>query len=115
MMRLPRFHYHAPRSVEDAAAMLADFGAEAKLVAGGTDLFPNMKRRQQTPLHVIGLRGIAPLRARAGEPARGITFGAMTSLTAIENDATLKKAWPALAHAAHTVSTPPLRNMGTIG
>lgn len=115
MMRLPRFHYHAPRTVGDAAAMLADFGAEAKVVAGGTDLFSNMKRRQQTPLHVIGLRGVAGLRGFSGDPGKGATLGAMTTLTAIESDAVLGKVFPALAHAANTVSTPPLRNMGTIG
>ncbi|HVO30093.1 MAG TPA: FAD binding domain-containing protein [bacterium] len=115
MMRLPRFHYHAPKTVADAAAMLADFGAEAKVVAGGTDLFPNMKRRQQTPLHVIGLRGVAGLRGLSGDLAKGATLGAMTTLTAIESDAALAKAFPALTHAASTVSTPPLRTMGTIG
>ena len=115
MMRLPRFHYHAPKTIGDAAKMLSDFGPEGKLVSGGTDLYPNMKRRQQTPLHVIGLRGVQELRVRSGDPARGMSIGAMSSLTSLEFDDTLKKAWPALSHAAATVSTPPLRNMGTIG
>ena len=115
MMRLPRFRYHAPKSIADATAMLADHGADARVVAGGTDLFPNMKRRQQTPGHVIGLRGIASLRGTAGTPEAGLTLGALTSLTSIENDATLARAWPALAYAASTISTPPLRNMGTLG
>ncbi|TMQ11272.1 MAG: 4-hydroxybenzoyl-CoA reductase [Deltaproteobacteria bacterium] len=115
MMRLPRFRYLAPGSVAEAAAALADLGPEAAVLAGGTDLFPNMKRRQQTPATVVALRGIAALRARAIDPARGLTLGALTRLSAIEHDAGIAAAWPALARAASLVATPPLRNMGTIG
>ena len=71
MMRLPRFHYFAPRTVADAAALLAEPAPQALLVAGGTDLWPNMKRRQQTPTRVIGLRGVAALRGVRGAPASG--------------------------------------------
>jgi len=118
MMRLPRFRYLAPSSVAEAAAAVADLGPEAAVLAGGTDLFPNMKRRQQTPGTVIGLRGIAALRARSLDlagPARGLTLGALTRLSAIEHDSTIAAAWPALARAASLVATPPLRNMGTLG
>jgi 4-hydroxybenzoyl-CoA reductase subunit beta len=115
MMRLPRFRYFAPRSLADAAALLAEHGAQASLVAGGTDLWPNMKRRQQTPTRVIGLRGVAALHGVSGDPATGFTVGAMTSLTAVERDAALAAAWPALGRAARLISTPPLRNMGTLG
>ena len=60
MMRLPRFRYRAPHTVAEAALWLADAPGETMLLAGGTDLLPNMKRRQQTPRTiVIGLRGIA--------------------------------------------------------
>jgi 4-hydroxybenzoyl-CoA reductase subunit beta len=115
MMRLPRFRYLAPRSLAEAAAVLADLGPAAAPIAGGTDLLPNMKRRQQTPATVVGLRGIAELKARSGDPARGLTLGAMTSLSAVERDGALAAAWPALPLAASLVATPPLRNMGTIG
>ncbi|HEY0480372.1 MAG TPA: FAD binding domain-containing protein [Kofleriaceae bacterium] len=122
MMRLPRFRYLAPTEVAEAAAALADLGPEAMVLAGGTDLFPNMKRRQQTPGTVIGLRGIAALHARSIEPsgdpsgsARGLTLGALTRLSVIEHDRAIADAWPALAVAASLVATPPLRNMGTIG
>jgi 4-hydroxybenzoyl-CoA reductase subunit beta len=115
MMRLPRFRYVAPRSLAEAAAVLADLGPEAAPIAGGTDLLPNMKRRQQTPATVVGLRGIPELRARSGDLARGLTLGAMTSLTAVERDGALAAAWPSLPRAASLVATPPLRNMGTIG
>ena len=115
MMRLPRFQYFAPQHISEAAQLLADHGAEAQLVAGGTDLWPNMKRRQQTPRRVIGLRKIEPLFKIIGSPDSGLTIGAMTSLTRLENDAAVRAAWPALARAAELISTPPLRNMGTLG
>ena len=62
MLRLPHFQYLAPRSLDEAASMLAEYGPQAMVVAGGTDLFPNMKRRQQEPPVVIGLRSVTALR-----------------------------------------------------
>ena len=118
MMRLPRFRYLGPTTIAEAAAAMADLGPSASLLAGGTDLFPNMKRRQQTPGTVIGLRGIAALRLRSLDlagPARGLTLGALTRLSSIEHDSTIAAAWPALARAASLVATPPLRNMATLG
>jgi 4-hydroxybenzoyl-CoA reductase subunit beta len=115
MMRLPRFQYFAPRELKEATQLLADWGPEAQVVAGGTDLWPNMKRRQQTPTRVIGLRGVRALHASMGAPKEGFTLGAMLSLTALEHHAGIKTAWPALATAAKLISTPPLRNMGTLG
>ncbi len=115
MMRLPRFRYLAPDSLSEAAAALADLGGEAAVLAGGTDLFPNMKRRQQTPGTVVALRGIAALHTRSIDPARGLTLGALTRLSTLEHDRTVAAGWPALSRAASLVATPPLRNMGTIG
>ncbi|MFQ5594329.1 MAG: FAD binding domain-containing protein [Anaerolineae bacterium] len=61
MLRLPEFTYHTPTSLDEACSLLAEHGANAMVVAGGTDLFPKMKRRQMTPEHVIGLRGVREL------------------------------------------------------
>ena len=58
MLRLPPFRYAAPATARDAARLLADFGPDAMPVAGGTDLYPNMKRRQFTPRVLVGLRGL---------------------------------------------------------
>jgi 4-hydroxybenzoyl-CoA reductase subunit beta len=115
MMRLPRFGYRAPSTLAEAAAILADLGDEAAVIAGGTDLLPSMKRRQQTPRTVVGLRGIASLRERSGDPARGLSLGAMTRLAEVEADRALGAAHPSLSRAAASVATPPLRNMGTLG
>ena len=89
---------------------MTELGPEAMLVAGGTDLYPNMKRRQFTPTRVIGLRSIAELRGVRASATGALDIGAMTSLTALERDAAVNTRWPALANAARLISTPPLRN-----
>jgi len=55
MLRLPPFEYHAPSNIAEAVALKAELGDSAMYSAGGTDLFPNMKRRQFTPQNLIGL------------------------------------------------------------
>jgi 4-hydroxybenzoyl-CoA reductase subunit beta len=124
MMRLPEFRYLAPRSLKEAAAILTGEGATAMIVAGGTDLYPNMKRRHQTPATLVSLRnvgrlsGIRALRLVPGGDgggAKGLFIGPNTTLTAMEESPLVKRAWPGLHEAVRTISTPILRNMGTIG
>jgi 4-hydroxybenzoyl-CoA reductase subunit beta len=115
MLRLPKFRYVEPRSIKDAAKMIADYGPEAMFVAGGTDLYPNMKRRQQTPKVVIGLGRLTALRRVKGNPKAGMVLGAGLTLTEVCEHRRLAKAYPVVAHAAELISTPLLRNMGTIG
>jgi 4-hydroxybenzoyl-CoA reductase subunit beta len=114
MLRLPQFHYLAPQSLDEAARMLAEHGPQALVVAGGTDLFPNMKRRQQEPSVVIGLRSVSSVRGI--EPTNGqLRIGAMASLHEVATHPLVRQRYPALATAAGLVSTPHLRRMGTLG
>ena len=115
MMRLPPFTYLAPVSAADAVKLMADHGRDAMLVAGGTDLYPNMKRRQFEPTVLVGLRGIKELVGIRGTARAGITIGAGTTLTATSRHAEIARHYPALATAAGLVSTPQLRNVGTLG
>ncbi|HVR71938.1 MAG TPA: FAD binding domain-containing protein [Vicinamibacteria bacterium] len=113
MLRLPPFRYLQPRTARDAARVLAEYGPDAMAVAGGTDLFPNMKRRQFTPKVLVGLRG---LPGAAGIAANGgLTVGAMATLADVAAHEAVLARWPALARAAGLVSSPPLRNAGTMG
>ncbi|PYS51018.1 MAG: 4-hydroxybenzoyl-CoA reductase [Acidobacteria bacterium] len=115
MMRLPKFTYRVPRTVADAVKMMSDAGAEGQFVAGGTDLYPNMKRRQQTPKTVISVTRLKELNQIAGDGRSGLRIGASVSLTDICEHMLINRDYPFVAQAARTISTPILRNMGTIG
>ncbi|HEY7475575.1 MAG TPA: FAD binding domain-containing protein [Vicinamibacterales bacterium] len=113
MIRLPRFEYRSPRSVTEAAQWLADANGEAMLLAGGTDLVPNMKRRQQTPRVLIALQNIRELKQHTN--GSGHTIGAGLTLSEIVGDNRLRRDCTALWQAAAQVATPHLRAMGTLG
>jgi 4-hydroxybenzoyl-CoA reductase subunit beta len=115
MMRLPQFDYHAPRTLADAVKMRADSGTDAMFVAGGTDLYPNMKRRQQTPKTVISVMRIRELHEVRGDQKSGLTIGAGVLLNEINKHSLVRQLHPVVAHAAGLIATPLLRNMGTIG
>jgi 4-hydroxybenzoyl-CoA reductase subunit beta len=114
MMRLPLFAFHAPTTVEEAARILHSEGPSAKALAGGTDLLPNMKRRQQVPRTLLSLRGIEALhKTQFGDS--GARLGACLTLSDIASDARFRNGATALAQAAGSVATPQIRNMGTLG
>ena len=115
MMRLPKFVYRTPRTIAEAVKIVADVGSEAQFVAGGTDLYPNMKRRQQMPKTVISVMRLPELNQITGEGKTGIRIGASMTLTEILENETIKRDYSFIASAARTISTPILRNMGTIG
>src|SRR2546426_2674820 len=114
MIRLPSFTYLAPRTLAEAATAMAEHGRDAMLVAGGTDLYPNMQPRQLEPKVVVGLRGILELRGVRVESG-GWTIGAGTTLSEVSTHPAIARDFPALAPAAGLVSSPQLRNMGTLG
>jgi 4-hydroxybenzoyl-CoA reductase subunit beta len=113
MMRLPYFRYLAPRSVPEAADLLAENSTGAMLVAGGTDVLPNMKRRQQVPETLVGLRQVAELKQITN--GDGLRIGAGITLTQLIEYLAAPGPYAALRQAAAQVATPHLRNMGTLG
>jgi 4-hydroxybenzoyl-CoA reductase subunit beta len=116
MLRLPQFSYLEPKSVRQALRMKRDAGLDGMYVAGGTDLYPNMKRRHQDPKVVISLAGIRALtRITGGKAGTEVSVGAGVTLTALHANARIRQGHSALARAAELVSTPLLRNMGTFG
>ncbi len=117
MLRLPPFSYLQPRTLDEALRMKADAGPDGMYVAGGTDLYPNMKRRHQEPAVVVSLAGVPELRSIAGRGGKGLglAVGPCVTLTEVAQDSALRTSYSAVAHAAELVSTPLLRNMGTLG
>jgi 4-hydroxybenzoyl-CoA reductase subunit beta len=115
MLRLPPFTYLAPRTLDEAVRCAAEHGPAAMLVAGGTDLYPNLKRRQFEPRVLVGLGGLRELRGVRRGPDDGLVIGATTILSQVAAHPDVVRDYPALATAAGLVSSPQLRNMGTIG
>jgi 4-hydroxybenzoyl-CoA reductase subunit beta len=114
MMRLPLFEFCAPRTIEEAARILDGEGSKTVPIAGGTDLLPNMKRRQQVPRTLMSLRYIEDLRhiELVHSAAR---LGACVTLADIAADIRFRNGLTALAQAASLVATPQIRNMATLG
>ncbi len=114
MLTLPAFEYHAPTSIAQALALLAQHGTGAKLIAGGTDLVPNMKHRLFTPEHVIGLKEIAALN-EIREDADSLTVGSMVTVADLGRDERVGRLFPSLKTALGQIAGPQLREMGTLG
>lgn len=121
MLRLPKFRFHQAASVGEAARMLAGEGAAegglVRLVAGGTDLWPNLKRRHQKADVVVGLGRVAALAGVENGHLHGgeTRLGAMTTLSAAAHHPLVRGRYPALSRALDSISAPVLRNMGTVG
>ena len=110
-----RFHLALPRSIEDCLKLLAERGPEAKLVAGGTDLLPQMKNGLVKPTAVIDLSGVADLRVLRREDGAGLRVGASVAAREIELDPYTRSAYPALAESGALVGSVQIRNLATVG
>ena len=111
MTFLPRFDYLEPSSVEEAVGLLATHSG-AQVVAGGTDLLPNMKRRQVGPATVIALGAIEGLGGIEVGADGALTIGALTS---VRDVAASPDVPTALASAAAQIASPQIRNVATVG
>ena len=114
MLTLPAFQYHAPSTVEEAVALLTKHAGKAKVIAGGTDLVPNMKHRLFTPDHVVGLKDIASLHAIV-EEADALVVGPMVTVADLARDERVGRLFPSLKYALTQIAGPQLREMGTLG
>ena len=112
MLRLPRFKYLRPKSAREAARMSADLGPRAMFVAGGTDLFPKLKRRQ---FEIDALIALDFLSREVNNGSTECAVGAGVTLAAASRDEHLTQNFTGYAEAAGLVSSPPLRNAGTVG
>jgi carbon-monoxide dehydrogenase medium subunit len=107
------FDYHKPRSLPDAASLLAA-NPEARLLAGGMTLIPALKQRLASPSDLVDLAGIAGLIGISATPAE-IAIGAMTTHGAVAHSPEIRAILPALATLAEGIGDPQVRHRGTIG
>lgn len=121
MLRLPRFRFVAPATLDEAIRLRTDNLDTSMYVAGGTDVYPKMKRRQFQPELVVALGRVVPdaitngTLAGEGAVPLGLRIGAGATLTAVSESDRVRSGYRALSLAAGLVSTPQLRNMGTLG
>lgn len=113
-MILPRFDYHAPTSLSEACQVLRHYDGRARILAGGTDLLVNMKKRVIAPPVLVGLDRIPDLdgvATRRGE----VTIGARMTAAAIAASSPLRKRAEVLTQGAGRLGSPLIRNRATIG
>lgn len=108
------FEYHAPKSLAEASRLVAQFGAEGKLLAGGHSLVPLMKLRLASPKHLIDIGRISEL-SYIREDGGKIQIGALTTHYKIEASELLKTKCPLLPETAREIGDVQVRNKGTLG
>lgn len=113
-MKPAPFEYHAPDSVEEALALLAQHGDDAKVLAGGQSLVPMLNFRLAQPAHIVDvnrIRSLAYVRRAAGR----LRVGAMTRQSVLEASGVAARHWPLLTEALEWIAHPQIRNRGTVG
>ncbi len=108
------FEYHRPATVADAVKLLADFGDEARPLAGGHSLVPMMKLRLATPGHLVDLHGVAGLKGIRRD-GNTIVIGAMTTQAELLASNEIAKSLPIVQEAALLIADPQVRYRGTLG
>lgn len=113
-MILSDFMYAAPKSADEAVAMLGQYGSGAKLMAGGTDLINFIKTKTLQPKVVIDIKEIPGMEGITYDPEKGLVIGALTKLIDIEKSSVVKDYYPVLAEAVHLIASTQIRNKGTL-
>ena len=113
--RLSKFEYHAPTSLSEALGYLSKHNNNAKVFAGGTDLFVSMKRREIVPEHLINLKGIEELKHISYHPEDGLRIGGLVTIGELERSEIIKDKFCTLNDAFQVMASPQIRNLGTMG
>lgn len=110
---LKSFEYFEPRTVEEVVRILFMYGGEAKVLAGGVDLVPKMRKRQIQPKCLVSIQRIPGIDYIEGDGAEGLRIGALTSLRFIELSPAIQKDYELLHEAIHQIASIQVKNMGT--
>jgi len=115
------FEWINPTGISEAVQSLAtpsvlpDIDEAPRPIAGGQDLLTTMKDYITRPATLVNLKSIRGLDRIEGDTKKGLTIGALVTLSQLEENRTVKAGYPGLAEAAHSVATPQIRNLGTVG
>lgn len=113
-MRLPKFEFHAPETLKEACGIMAQYTTRTRVLAGGTDLLVNMKKRILAPDHLVSISRIPELTAVAVS-GEGTRIGSCFTVADLCRSEAIRKRLPALAEGARNLGTPLIRNLATIG
>lgn len=113
------FEWSNPANINEAVKMLkaalpGDIDEAPRPIAGGQDLLTTMKDYTSRPVRLVNLKNISGLNSITVN-AKGLTIGALVTLSELEEHAGVRKSFPGLAEAAHSIATPQIRNLGTVG
>jgi carbon-monoxide dehydrogenase medium subunit len=111
----PPFEYRAPDSIDEALSLLAEFGDDAKPLAGGQSLIPLLNFRLARPSVLVDLNRVAALRGISAATNGAVRIGAMTRQSVAEKDATVAGRAPLVVETMQYVAHPQIRNRGTVG
>jgi carbon-monoxide dehydrogenase medium subunit len=113
-MLLPKFDFHRPTSIAETCEMLSEYGDSASMVAGGTDVLVNLRRKRIAPAHLIGIDRVNELDGiQAGKTE--VVVGSLVTAAGIADNRTLRRQFSVLTEAAVELGSPPIRNRATIG
>jgi xanthine dehydrogenase YagS FAD-binding subunit len=109
------FEYASPTTKEQAAKLLGNSWGEAEVLAGGTDLLSLMKDHIVEPKRLINIKSIKELGGISWSAKAGLRIGALVTIQELLDNPQVRREYAALAHAAEGITSPQIRNMGTVG
>jgi CO/xanthine dehydrogenase FAD-binding subunit len=112
---LQPFNYLRPSSLSEALKLLGNYGKEAKVLAGGTDLIVGMKEKGLSPGYVIDIKGIKGLDGISYDPKEGLWIGTLATMNEVNASSCIREHYPFLSLAAGEVGSVQVRNRATIG
>jgi carbon-monoxide dehydrogenase medium subunit len=114
-MIVPEFEYLVPETLQEACALLGQYGSKAKVLAGGSDLIVKMKNGILKPEFLVTLKNLDELKGVRYEPGVGVVIGARTTHTMVMESPVLKERFPSVSASAATMAAHQVRNLGTLG
>jgi xanthine dehydrogenase YagS FAD-binding subunit len=110
---MEKFSYASPATLKEATALMGSSWDDAQILAGGTDLLSLMKEHLATPKLVVNVKNIKELGGIAADK-NGVRIGATVTFDELSENALIRKQYPALTQAALGITSPQIRNMGTV-
>jgi carbon-monoxide dehydrogenase medium subunit len=112
---MQRFCYYEPKTIEEACRLLSQFGEDAKVLAGGTDLIPRMRRGLKAPNHIVNIKKIPGLDSITGDAQDCLRIGALITLSELGGNRLIRDQFPMMLTAANSIGSLQVRNLATLG